>query len=68
MHHILAELKLANVEVGVGCKVFIVIDEVNHFFIGSIALLDAGFATPFLDGIGKRFVNILTYILEGFTA
>ena len=64
----LAELKLADVEVGVGCKVFIIVDEVHHLFIGSVALVDAGFAAPHPDGISESFVNILTCVLEGFTA
>ena len=60
----LDELKLADVEVSVGSKIFVVIDEVHHLFIGSVALRDACFAAPFSDGIGKCVVNILANILK----
>ena len=56
--------KLADVEVCVRSKILIVVDEVHHLFIGSVALWDACLAAPFPDGIGKCVVNILANILK----
>ena len=61
-------LPSVDVEIGVGCEILIVVDEVHHLFIGSVALSDASLAAPFFDGIGKRVIDILANIFKGFTA
>ncbi len=47
---------------------FILIDEVHHFLIGSLTLLDVHLLAPFIDSIFEGGVDVITSILEWLSA
>ena len=50
--------------VGVFRVVLILIDEVHHFIIGALALANAGFLTPFFDGITDGVIHVFANVVE----
>ena len=59
---------MTGVEVGVIIVILIVIDEVHHFLIGSLALLYVHLLAPFIDCIFEGSIDVITSILEWFSA
>lgn len=60
--------KLTYVEVCVIIVILIFIDEVHHFLIGSLALLDVHLLTPIIDSIFEGGVDVITSIFKWFSA
>ena len=61
---VLIKIEWMYIIVGVFRVVLILIDEVHHFIIGALALANAGFLTPFFDGITDGVIHVFANILE----
>ena len=59
---------MTDVEVGVIIVILILIDEVNHFLISSLTLLDVHLLTPIIDSVFEGSVDVITSILKWFSA
>ena len=60
--------KLTDVEVRVIIVILILTDEVHHFLIGSLTLLDVHLLAPFIDCIFEGGVDVITSILKWLSA
>ena len=59
---------MTDVEVCIIIVIFILIDEVHHFLIGSLTLFDVHLLTPIIDSIFEGGIDVITSILEWFSA
>ena len=59
---------MTDIEVCIIIVILIFIDEVHHFLIGSLTLLDVHLLTPIIDSIFEGSVDVITSILKWFSA